>query len=275
MIPHQFKPFTVTLIFLFCTFIGKTQGNYVLNYDSLTIYSNHLKENRRINIWKPKDYANSSDSLPLLVMLDGGIQEDFVHFSSTIDSLVSCGKIPPIILVGIENTQRRRDLTGPTSNARDKTIAPIVGESEKFRTFLTKEMLPQIKQTYRTNETHGIVGESLAGLFVMETFLTKSEDFDFFIAFDPSLWWNNAFLVKEVKHYFEKMSQTNKTLWFAGSNAKDIHANCIKLSKIIRKINPSYLKWNFLNCPKETHRTIFKATKVEALIWTFTNIQTN
>ena len=55
-----------------------------------------------------------------------------------------------MILVGIANTQRRRDLTGPTQVAKDKEIAPIVGGSEKFRAFIKEELFPEISKRYRT-----------------------------------------------------------------------------------------------------------------------------
>src|SRR6185503_3938979 len=101
----------------------------------------------------------------------------------------------PFILVGIENTQRRRDMTGPTENPEDKKIAPKVGGSALFRAFIRKELIPEVKARYRSTNETAIVGESLAGLFIVETFLLEPDLFDTYIAFDPSLWWNNKKLV--------------------------------------------------------------------------------
>ena len=42
------------------------------------------------------------------------------------------------------------------------------------------------------------MGESLAGLFVMETFLLEQDLFDTYIAIDPSLWWNNQKLASSA-----------------------------------------------------------------------------
>ena len=47
--------------------------------------------------------------------------------------LVGNGTMRPFLLVGIENTERRRDMTGPTQNAEDRKIAPRVGGSAAFR----------------------------------------------------------------------------------------------------------------------------------------------
>ena len=140
-------------------------------HDSLTIVSKFVNETRRINIWTPPNYNQTTDSLPILYMPDGGIiDEDFPHIANTIAELMKTKKIPPIILVGIANTQRRRDLTGPTEVAKDKEIAPIVGGSEKFRAFIKEELFPEINKRYRTTNEKSIIGESLSGLFVVETF---------------------------------------------------------------------------------------------------------
>ena len=142
-------------------------------HETINIESTILGETRVINIWTPPNYKNNNDPLPVLYMPDGGEKEDFPHIANTLAELIAAKKIPPTILVGIENTQRRKDLTGPTEVASDKEIAPIVGGSENFRYFIKTELIPEINQQYRTTAEKGIIGESLAGLFVTETFLTE------------------------------------------------------------------------------------------------------
>src|SRR3954471_7662343 len=124
-------------------------------------------------------------------MPDGGMAEDFLHVAGLVEASVGHGTMRPVVLVGIENTERRRDTTGPTENAKDKTIAPHVGGSAAFRKFIREELMPQVRSRYRTTAETAIVGESLAGLFVVETFLLEPDLFDTYIAFDPSLWWND------------------------------------------------------------------------------------
>lgn len=104
---------------------------------SLTFESKVLAEQRRINVYFPPGFdANSKEALPVLYMPDGGMAEDFLHVAGLIQVSVGNGTMRPFLLVGIENTQRRRDMTGPTENVEDKKIAPIVGGSAAFRTFL-------------------------------------------------------------------------------------------------------------------------------------------
>jgi predicted alpha/beta superfamily hydrolase len=147
--------------------------------ETFTLQSKVLSETRRINVYLPPGYAEAPDArFPVLYMPDGGLAEDFLHVAGLVQVSVGNGTMRPCVLVGIENTQRRRDLTGPTQNEEDKKIAPRVGGSAAFRRFLRDELMPDVKARYRTTDETGIVGESLAGLFVIETFLLEPDLFD-------------------------------------------------------------------------------------------------
>jgi uncharacterized protein len=244
-------------------------NDVVPKHDSLIVESTYLKEKRVINIWTPKNYGTSEDSFPVLYMLDGGVKEDFPHIANTLDTLITTGKIKPIILIGIENTQRRRDLTGPTTVAKDKEIAPVVGGAETFRSFIRNELMPQINKKYRVSSEEGIIGESLAGLFITETLLMYPDLFDYYIAMDPSLWWNDQYLVRNAKNYLAKFPNEPKRYWFAGSSAEDINVATQQLTAMLNAAKVASLEWNYLDAPKEQHNTIFRATKEQALIWTW------
>ena len=259
------------LFLILVTFSYAQVTDSIPKHETFTIASKKVNETRIINVWLPSEYGKSTDSLPVLYMLDGGIQEDFPHVANTLAQLIELKKIQPIILVGIENTQRRRDLTGETTVDEDKKISAVVGGSAQFRAFIQDELFQEIKTKYKTTAKKGIIGESLAGLFVTETLLLHPETFDFYIAFDPSLWWNDKHLVKTANEHLNHFSSKPKTFWFAGSNAKDIYKSTNKLSEILKLKNISNLNWNYSLEKKEDHSTIFRATKEKALIWTLNN----
>ena len=238
------------------------------DYETFTIQSKQVGEERVINVWIPDNYKTAKDSLPVMYMADGGINEDFPHIANTLSKLISENKIKPLILVGIENTQRRRDLTGFTEVAKDKEIAPVVGGSDKFRAFIKDELFPEIIKRYRTTNEKSIIGESASGLFVMETFFLTPEMFDNYIAFDPSLWWNNHYLVRTAKEHLANFPISEKRIWFASSNAEDISPYTKELAEIFKTENKASIQWKFSNEPKEKHTTIFRATKEKAIIWT-------
>lgn len=225
--------------------------------ETFTIRSATLGETRRINVYIPPVYAESTNARrPVLYMPDGGIAEDFLHVAGLLQVSVGNGTMRPFILVGIENTQRRRDLTGPTQNAEDKKIAPQVGGSAAFRRFVRAELMPVINARYRTTKETAIMGESLAGLFVVETFFLEPDMFDTYIAFDPSVWWNNGEIVNRAADRLRAMGNRPRTLYLA-SSAEDRLDLTKTLAEVLGKNAPANLTWHYEPMPQETHATIY------------------
>ena len=102
----------------------------------------------------------------------------------------------------------------------------------------------------------------------METFFLKPASFDFYIAMDPSLWWNGNYLVNNASTLLDHLPGRKTKLWFAGSGAEDISKNTNQLAEKLAKNNSKNLIWKYSDEPKEEHSTIFRATKEKALIWT-------
>jgi len=226
--------------------------------ETFTLPSATLGETRRINVYLPPAYSASADArLPVLYMPDGGVAEDFLHIAGLVQVLTGNGTMRPFILVGIENTQRRRDLSGPTQNAEDLKMAPRVGESRAFRTFIRRELMPAVKARYRTTDETAIVGESLAGLFVVETFLKEPDLFNTYIAFDPSLWWNNGAMVKTANADLRAGRERPRTIYLATSSEGDVDATVSKFAAILLADRSPQLTWSYVKYPSERHATIF------------------
>jgi predicted alpha/beta superfamily hydrolase len=231
--------------------------------ETFTISSRILRETRRINVYAPPGYQESAATrLPVLYMPDGGMAEDFPHVAGLVQVSVGNGTMRPFLLVGIENTERRRDMTGPTENENDKKIAPRVGGSEAFRRFVRDELMPQVKARYRTTNETAIVGESLAGLFVVETFLLDPGLFDTYIAFDPSLWWNNQKLVGDAGRLLGARPKTEKTLYLASS--REDTEGTQRFADILGKDAPPGLRWHYEKMPDEKHSTIYHPAALKA-----------
>lgn len=232
--------------------------------ETFTINSKALGETRRINVYMPPSYTESAGArLPVLYMPDGGIAEDFLHVAGLVQVSVGNGTMRPFLLVGIENTERRRDMTGPTENENDKKIAPRVGGSEAFRRFIRDELMPEVKRRYRTTNETAIVGESLAGLFVVETFLLEPELFDTYIAFDPSLWWNNQKLVSDAVEQLRAHPRLAKTLYLASSSEDRMEATQ-RFVDVLGKDAPSGVRWYYEKMPDEKHSTIYHPAALKA-----------
>lgn len=233
--------------------------------ESFTIDSRILGETRRINVYLPPGYNASPDSrVPVLYMPDGGMGEDFLHVAGLVQVSVGNQTMRPFLLVGIENTQRRRDMTGPTSNEDDKKIAPKLGSSAAFRRFIRNELMPEIKERYRTTSETAIVGESLAGLFVIETLLLEPDLFETYIAIDPSLWWNNEDLVNSAAEKLQTQPRLEKSLYFVSSKEKGNAVIMQRFAKILTAAAPTGLRWHYENMSEEKHSTIYHPAALKA-----------
>jgi predicted alpha/beta superfamily hydrolase len=244
---------------------AETKASPLVIGETFTIDSKVLGETRRINVYLPPGYAAAGAArFPVLYMPDGGLAEDFLHVAGLVQISVTNGTMRPFLLVGIENTERRRDMTGPTQNEEDKKIAPRVGGSEAFRRFLREELMPQVKGRYRTTQETAIVGESLAGLFVVETFLLEPDLFDIYIAIDPSLWWNKRALLTSTAERLRSLPGLEKTLWMASSDEKEIAEDAQRFAEILSQSAPPRLRWHYERMPEEKHSTIYHPAALKA-----------
>lgn len=226
--------------------------------ETFTLPSRILGEVRRINVYAPSVYLDSTTThLPVLYMPDGGIAEDFLHIAGLVQVSVGNATMRPFLLVGIENTERRRDMTGPTTVQSDRNIAPRVGGSSRFRAFIKNELMPYIKEHYPVTDETAIIGESLAGLFVVETFLLEPDLFDTYIAFDPSLWWDNNRLVREVGDRIRRRNPITNTVYLAHSDQPDIATLTRQFAETFRNVEGQGVTLHYQPLPNEQHATIY------------------
>ncbi len=129
---------------------------------------------------------------------------------------------PEIIVVGILHTDRRKDLT-PTHVASDLPFVDSVygkstGGGEQFISFMEKELIPYIDSRYPTQPYKMLIGHSLGGLAVMQTFVHHTRLFNSYICIDPSMWWDKQTLLKEAKDALEKRNFQGTSLYLGIAN---------------------------------------------------------
>ncbi len=233
--------------------------------ETFQISSKILKQDRTINVWIPNDFKD--DVLPVLYLLDGGLQEKFNQIQQLLIHLIKENKIKPVLLVGIENIERNYDFTGNTTVRKDRKWVPKYGNAARFKRFITEELIPTIDTKYKTNHKNAIVGESLGGLLVMDLLYHHPEHFKSFISIDPSLWWNNHLLIDEIMNGMDLNHLKDKKLWIAASQVISISELTDQfVSKL--KSNPNLNNnWLYIEDKNQTHFTIFNHTIQEALHW--------
>ena len=233
--------------------------------ETFTLQSKALGEARRINVYRPQPWGlDPKTPLPVLYMPDGGIGEDFLHVAGLVQVLTGNGSMRPFLLVGIENTERRRDMTGPSNVAEDRKIAPRIGGSAAYRDFLRDELMPQIRQRYATTDERALIGESLAGLFVIETLLQEPALFNSYIALDPSLWWNHGALLSGAGKQVPSVARSGARLFLASSGQPELAASSARLAALLQQASPATLV-KYQPLPEETHATIYHPAALQGL----------
>ena len=173
-----------------------------------TLYSKTLGESRRLLIYLPSSYGETyfyPRRYPVLYLLDGDSHINSV--SSIVEMLGERGGpmgFPELIIVGIPNTDRMRDLT-PThitndpNHMTDSATLSHTGGGEKFLTFIGNELMPYIDSTYRTAPYRIFMGHSLGGLTVINAFLHHTSMFNAYVATDPRMSWDDKKLLQQAK----------------------------------------------------------------------------
>ena len=165
------------LLFIAIAFSGIAQpGNNIVIGKIDSIQSTILGEKRKIWIHLPGDGDNAlfaKQRYPVVYLLDGD-----AHFSSVVGMIQQLSTVngnmicPEMIVVGLPNTDRMRDLT-PTHVASappmiDSATGKTTGGGEPFLSFMEKELMPYIESKYPTEPYKMFIGHSLGGLMVMQ-----------------------------------------------------------------------------------------------------------
>ena len=166
--------------------------------EAISFQSKVLAEERVLNVYLPAAYsADSAEGFPVIYLLDGTITEDFVHIAGLVQfaNFPWINMLPPCIVVGIANVDRKRDFTYPTSLQQDQIDFPTTGHSAAFMDFLEKEVKPLIAQRYHCADESILIGQSLGGLLAAEVLYKRPELFSHYIIVSPSLWWDDESLL--------------------------------------------------------------------------------
>ena len=234
---------------------------------SEVFFSKNLNENRIVNIYLPDGYDSSGQTkYPVIYILDGGMQEDFVHLVGLVrfNAQAWVNRVPESIVVGIENTNRRRDFTYAVENIDfvekegfKKEHFPQYGGSEKYIDFLEQELQPFINKQYPTNHQNTLIGESLAGLLTTEILLKRPYLFSTYIIISPSLWWGEQRLLNDAEKLLSGNLKYPVNIYI-GAPAKEEDVKMYnEVERLYHKVKPhKAAKVVFDYLPEESHATV-------------------
>lgn len=264
------KTHQLLLIIIFFTISSFAQKKIEIG-EIHTIKSTILNEEREFWVYLPNNYNDTiyaPEKYPVTYFLDG---DRHFHSLTGIHNFLSKGpyaSLPQMIMVGIlTKNNRDRDLTPTKVNDPNKGKRynfPNSGGNEKFMQFVEKELIPKINTNYRTNGYKTLIGHSFGGLTVLNTILTKKDLFNSYITIDPSVWWDNRYVLNKAKEKLKTIDLSKKRLYFAQANNLSTpqdtarwHERAIVAFKKELEDNPkSGLKWKYRFFEQDDHGTI-------------------
>ena len=215
----------VFIIMVLSSFIfSQINQNQIIIGKIDSLYSDILKESRKVMIYSPTMTSSEtqiSKRYPVLYLFDGT-----QHFLSTVGIIQQLSQVngnsvfPEMIVVGIINTNRNRDLT-PAPYPNDSTIISGYGGGEKFTAFMENELIPFIDSHYSTHPYRILVGHSFGGLMAINTLVNHSHLFNCYVAIDPSFWEVKQKLFNEYISAMHRNKYDKKKLFIAMANTFD------------------------------------------------------
>ena len=268
--------------------LQKESSNQIVVGHIDSLYSEILGESRKLWIHTPIN-ASDGNKYPVLYLLDGpGHYYSVVGMIKQLSTTNGNTVLPEMIIVGIPNTNRGRDLT-PTEVDIDfftgDSIQYVSGGGNIFLDFIEKELIPYIDETYPTTPYRTFVGHSFGGLSVINALTTKTHLFNNYVAIDPSLWWDDMAYLNFADSLLSAGDYSAKGLFVGVANTMDegmdinnVETDTSKNSANIRSIlrfaksqdtKKNGLRFNWKYYEEDSHGSVPLITEYDAMRFLF------
>ena len=187
-------------------------GHLVLEPLTSEVFGN----TRMLRVWLPPGYdaKDHAKRYPVLYLNDGQnlfdactsmFSSDEWKADETATTLIESGKIPPMIIVGIDNAGKRARpkeyLPFP-----DETLTPATPDvrGKDYPRFLLEEVMPLINKDFRTDDrpaNTGLGGSSYGAGIALYTVMTHPDRFGRLLLESPSLYAHDDFLLHEAERF--------------------------------------------------------------------------
>ena len=170
-----------------------------------------FRNERKLRVWLPPDYhslQNQQHNYPVLYLNDGqNLFDPATSFTGTdwragqtAEILIREGKVPPLILVGIDNAQVERIKEYlPYRSFRPAVFRPL---GKRYPDFLMSDVMPFIEARFRIArgpENTGLGGSSLGALIALFTVIERPGIVGRLLAESPSLFFAHRRLLRRSR----------------------------------------------------------------------------
>jgi enterochelin esterase-like enzyme len=175
----------------------------------------HQYSDRVVRVLVPSGYDEGrKDPYPLLILHDG--QNLFEQGSTApgggswrvdlaVERLVTAGRIPPLIVAGIDHAvEDRINEFSPTAAGKSGA-----GRATEYTRFVAADLLPRLSANYHVRlDAAGLAlgGSSMGGLVTLWMAILFPGFFGRLIVMSPSLWWDRRVVLRHLrKHELEPL----------------------------------------------------------------------
>ena len=212
-----------------------------------------FRNTRMLRVWLPPGYngaENQGQHYPVFYLHDGQNLFDPATAYSGVDwqvdeaadRLICEGKVPPFIVVGIDNAQQDRPreyLPYRSFSFHPPILRP---QGKQYPNFLLNELMPFVDQRYRIArgpENAGIGGSSLGAIISLYTVMDRPGVFGRLLLESPSLFISNRQLLKCSRAFRQWPARVFMAIGTreAGSDDRDRQAveDVRKLEQVLRR----------------------------------------
>jgi tetratricopeptide (TPR) repeat protein len=157
------------------------------------------------------------------------------------EKLGGTGEIPPVIIIGVANTHRYRDLLPVETRGQSDT-----GKAENFLRFLEEELIPHVDKTYRTKNFRILAGPQAAAVFSLYALITKPGLFNAFLSENPFMNPENAaFLYPKAEEFFKNTKSLKNFLYIkceTNERPQDLEY-AERLSRLLESEQPEHFRF--------------------------------
>ena len=189
--------------------VAQNDGDNIIIGQYQVMHSALLNEDRLLFVHLPQEYSDTRLYYPVLYLLYVDLYNYFTDAVMITEKLASSGEIPPLIIIGVANTNRYRDLLPVPARGR-----PEGGGADNFLKLLHEELIPYIDQKYRTKNFRILAGPQAAAVFSMYALITRPGIFNATISENPFMNPENAaYLYPRIEQFFKNTTSYKHLLY--------------------------------------------------------------
>lgn len=227
----------------------------VHNEHAILLHSRVMPEDRTIWIHLPANYTSTSNSYPVLYVLDAG--NHFNYASEAVNFLAGHdrNRMPEMIVVGIVNVDRGRDFTPhyvkKANGTIDSSQTIANAGAGRFLKYLSDEVIQYVDTHYRVQPYRILVGHSLGGLFALYAKEQMPNLFPAMILTSPAINAINDKMLSNIQSFIKASHPHNGKLFIAIGNENTQKVDL--LASGLKQLAPIWFSWAYKKYDDENH----------------------